>query len=37
VRIFTADSWHVNPPGRFATEDELKRVEPTADTPATKK
>jgi hypothetical protein len=33
VRIFTSDSWHVNPPGRFATEDELNRVEPVVDAP----
>lgn len=25
VRIFTADSWHINPP-RFATESELKEL-----------
>ena len=36
VRIFTSDSWHINPP-QFATEEELRRVEPTVDTPAAKK
>ena len=25
VRIFTADSWHINPP-RYATESELKEI-----------
>lgn len=25
VRIFTADSWHINPP-RYATESELKDI-----------
>ena len=31
VRIFTADSWHLNPPPRFASQDELNRIskEPT--------
>ena len=33
VRIFTADSWIINPPARFPTEDELKRIEPASDTP----
>jgi hypothetical protein len=29
VRIFTADSWHaMNPPHRFASQDELDRVAP---------
>ena len=23
VRIFTSDSWHVNPPHRFTTEEEI--------------
>lgn len=31
VRIFTADSWHINPPQRFATQDELNRISPTLD------
>jgi hypothetical protein len=25
VKIFTADSWHINPP-RYATENELKEI-----------
>jgi len=29
VRMFTADSWHFNPPVRYATEDELARIAPT--------
>jgi len=33
VRIFTADSWNINPPGRCATEEDLKRIEPVVDTP----
>jgi hypothetical protein len=28
VRIFTADSWHINPPARYATEEELAKIEP---------
>ncbi len=28
VRIFTADSWNINPPHRFASQDELDRVAP---------
>jgi hypothetical protein len=32
VRIFTADSWAaMNPPGRFASQDELNRVAPTIE------
>ena len=27
VRIFSADSWHVNPPHRFVTPDELVQQE----------
>jgi hypothetical protein len=26
VRIFTADSWSVNPPARFASQEELNRL-----------
>jgi hypothetical protein len=26
VRIFTADSWHFNPPVRYATEEELAKL-----------
>jgi hypothetical protein len=36
VRVFTQDSWHFNPPERFATEDELRRVEPTVEDTHTK-
>ena len=28
VRIFSADSWHLNPPVRYATEDELAKIAP---------
>ena len=28
VRIFSADSWNLNPPVRYATEDELARIAP---------
>jgi hypothetical protein len=28
VRIFTKDSWHFNPPPRFATDEELKHIDP---------
>ena len=28
VRIFTADSWHFNPPSRFVTEEEKVRIAP---------
>ena len=28
VRIFTADSWNINPPARYATEEELAKIEP---------
>lgn len=28
VRIFTPDSWNLNPPVRYATEDELSRISP---------
>lgn len=31
VRIFTADSWNINPPERFASQDELARVAPHLD------
>jgi hypothetical protein len=27
VKIFTSDSWHINPP-RFASQDELNRISP---------
>lgn len=28
VRIFTADSWNINPPHRFASQEELDRIAP---------
>jgi hypothetical protein len=28
VRIFTADSWNINPPVRYATDEELTRIAP---------
>ena len=28
VKIFTADSWNINPPHSFASQDELDRVAP---------
>ena len=31
VKIFTADSWNINPPQRFAHEDELARIAPHID------
>lgn len=31
VRIFTADSWHFNPPIRYATDEELSKIAPTLD------
>jgi phenylalanyl-tRNA synthetase beta subunit len=31
VRIFTADSWNINPPVRFATQEEAERITPTLE------
>ena len=31
VRIFTADSFNVNPPQRFATPEEIERIAPHLD------
>jgi hypothetical protein len=28
VRIFSLDSWNLNPPGRFASQNELDRIAP---------
>ena len=28
IRIFTADSWNINPPARFATQDEVEKIAP---------
>jgi hypothetical protein len=37
VRIFTADSWHLNPPPRYMTDDEYKKSqEPIMETKETK-
>jgi hypothetical protein len=33
VRIFTPDSWNLNPPQRFAHEEELSRIAPELDKP----
>lgn len=29
IRIFTADSWSINPPARFAHDDEVAKIAPT--------
>jgi hypothetical protein len=31
VKIFSADSWHVNPPHRFAMPEELEKNTPVLD------
>jgi hypothetical protein len=31
VRIFTSDSWNLNPPIRYATPEELEKIEPTTE------
>ena len=31
MRFFTLDSWNLNPPGRFASQNELDRVAPKLD------
>lgn len=31
IRIFTADSWNLNPPTRFATQEEVDRIPPRMD------
>jgi hypothetical protein len=31
VQFFSADSWHVNPPHRFATPEELEKNTPVLD------
>jgi len=31
VRIFTADSWSINPPARYVTDEELSKVAPHLD------
>ena len=38
VRIFTSDSWSaMNPPGRFATPDDMEKITPHLDTTAVDK
>jgi len=37
VRIFTSDSWDLNPPGRFANQEELNRVSPYLEETKTEK
>ena len=34
VRIFTADSWNINPPHRFIHEDEQVKIAPELDSKA---
>ena len=31
VKIFSADSWHINPPHRFGTPEELEKIAPVLD------
>jgi hypothetical protein len=31
VKIFSADSWNLNPPVRYATEEELAKIAPTIE------
>jgi hypothetical protein len=31
VRIFTADSWNLNPPIRYVTPEELEKIEPAPE------
>lgn len=37
IRIFTADSWNLNPPIRFATQDEIEKIAPHLETENGKK
>ena len=32
VRIFTLDSWNLNPPARYATPEEMEKIAPHLDT-----
>jgi len=32
VRIFSADSWHINPPMQHATPEEMEKIAPHLDT-----
>lgn len=34
VRIFTSDSWNLNPPVRYATPEEIEKIAPHLDTTA---
>lgn len=31
IRIFTSDSWNLNPPIRYATPEELEKIEPAIE------
>ena len=31
VRIFTSDSWNLNPPIRYATPEEIEKIEPAIE------
>lgn len=31
VKIFSSDSWNINPPMRYATAEELEKLTPTKD------
>jgi len=31
VRIFTSDSWNLNPPIRYATPEELEKIDPAME------
>ena len=31
VKIFTSDSWNLSPPVRYATPEELEKIEPAID------
>ena len=31
IRIFTADSWNLNPPAQFVTQEEVDRIPPHMD------
>ena len=37
IRIFTADSFNINPPERFASQEELNRIAPELSKDHTKK
>ena len=37
VRIFSSDSWNLNPPVRYATPEEMEKIAPHLDTTAVDK